>query len=128
MPRSRRPSASATRSTAANVLSSISATRSRTLSRPPPATRFHTDRAVALGLLAALRLSGLPDDAQLVEGLLRPQPVRVDREAAWAALSRDKKADGGSPRLVLAEAPGRLLVGVELDVREIRAALDSLIA
>jgi 3-dehydroquinate synthetase/shikimate kinase len=85
-------------------------------------------RAVALGLLAALRLSGLPDDAQVVEGLLRPQLARVDRDAAWASLSRDKKADDGTPRLVLLEAPGRPLIGVEVDPHEIRAALDSLIA
>ena len=41
-------------------------------------------RAVALGLLAALRLSGL--DTKAVEETLRPEPVQVDREAAWAAL------------------------------------------
>src|SRR5204862_423979 len=40
-------------------------------------------RAVALGLLAALRLSGRPTD--VVEHLLTPQPVRVDRERAWDA-------------------------------------------
>ena len=52
-------------------------------------------RAVALGLLAALRLSGV--DTKAVEETLRPEPVKVDREAAWAALSRDKKNVGGAP-------------------------------
>jgi shikimate kinase / 3-dehydroquinate synthase len=85
-------------------------------------------RAVALGLLAALRLSGLPDDVRVVEELLRPQQIRVDREAAWVALSRDKKAHGGSPRVVLLEAPGKPLLGVEVDPGELRGALDSLIA
>src|SRR5207248_2883047 len=35
-------------------------------------------RAVALGLLAALRLSGQPTD--VVERVLAPEPVRVDRD------------------------------------------------
>src|SRR5207237_9392440 len=46
--------------------------------------------AVALGLLAALRLSGRPTD--VVEEVLGPRPVAVDRDRAWAALARDKKA------------------------------------
>ncbi len=82
-------------------------------------------RAVALGLLAALRLSGL--DTGVVEETLRPVPVRVDREAAWAALARDKKVVGGTPRLVLLDAPGRPRVGVELPAADVRAALDALI-
>jgi shikimate kinase / 3-dehydroquinate synthase len=83
-------------------------------------------RAVALGLLAALRLSGLPTD--VVEEQLRPEPVRLDRERAWAALLRDKKAVGGTPRLVLLERPGQPRIGVELPPAEVRAALDALIA
>lgn len=82
--------------------------------------------AVALGLLAALRLSGLETTA--VEETLAPQPVRVDREAAWAALARDKKSKAGKPRLVLLEAPGQPVTGVELPDDEVRAALDALIA
>jgi shikimate kinase/3-dehydroquinate synthase len=82
--------------------------------------------AVALGLLAALRLSGLPTGE--VEELLQPRPVAVDRERAWAALGRDKKASGGRPRLVLLERPGEPRVGVELPDEQVRAALDSLIA
>jgi 3-dehydroquinate synthetase len=82
--------------------------------------------AVALGLLAALRLSG--QDTDVVDELLAPVPVRVDREAAWAALARDKKARGGTPRLVLLDEPGRPRYDVELPEAEIRAALDSLIA
>ena len=83
-------------------------------------------RAVALGLLAALRLSGL--DTSVVEEELRPEPVRVDRERAWAALARDKKAAGGVAKLVLLERPGAPRIGVELPERDVRAALDSLIA
>ena len=83
-------------------------------------------RAVALGLLAALRLSGL--DTAVVEEQLRPEPARVDRDRAWAALARDKKAESGIPKLVLLDAPGKPRLGVELPPDEIRAALDSLIA
>jgi shikimate kinase/3-dehydroquinate synthase len=82
-------------------------------------------QAVALGLLAALELSGL--DTAVVEEVLRPKPARVDREAAWAALKRDKKAAGGSPRLVLLAAPGAPRLGVEVEEAALREALDSLI-
>jgi 3-dehydroquinate synthetase len=83
-------------------------------------------RAVALGLLAALRLSGL--DTAVVEEQLRPERVRVDRERAWAALARDKKAEDGAVRLVLLDRPGKPRVGVELPDADVRAALDDLIA
>ncbi len=79
--------------------------------------------AVALGLLAALRLSGRPTD--VVEEVLAPEPVRVDRERAWAALQRDKKAQGREIKLVL------LVDGPVVETRpekEVRAALDELIA
>ena len=82
-------------------------------------------RAVALGLLAALRLSGR--DTGVVEDVLRPEPARVDRERAWQAMRRDKKARGGEPRLVLlgANGPEREVVLPEADVRR---ELDRLIA
>ena len=83
-------------------------------------------RAVALGLLAALRLSGV--DEEPVRRLLDPRPVRVDRERAWAALQRDKKARDGAVRLVLLDAPGRPRWGVEVPQADVRAALDALIA
>jgi shikimate kinase / 3-dehydroquinate synthase len=83
-------------------------------------------QAVALGLLAALRVSGL--ETGEVERLLRPEPVRVDPDRAWAALQRDKKAREGRIRLVLLEAPGRPLVGAEVPEAQVRRALDQLIA
>jgi shikimate kinase/3-dehydroquinate synthase len=88
--------------------------------------RVSHGEAVALGLLAALRLSDL--DTKAVEKVLAPKPVRVNREAAWAALARDKKAERGKPRLVLLEAPGKPVTGVERPDTEVRAALDDLIA
>ena len=84
-------------------------------------------RAVALGLLAALRLSGLSDEAQTVQEVLAPEPARVDRDAAWAAVARDKKAERGAPRLVLLDAPGRPRWGVEMPEADVRRALDELI-
>lgn len=82
-------------------------------------------RAVALGLLAALRLSDR--DTSVVERVLRPQPARVDRERAWAAMHRDKKARGGELRLVLLgdEGPRWDVAVPEADVRR---ELDRLIA
>jgi shikimate kinase/3-dehydroquinate synthase len=81
-------------------------------------------RAVALGLLAALRLSGRSVD--VVEELLAPEPVRVDRDRAWSALQRDKKVQDGRLRLVLLGDEGPA-VEPRPDA-EVRAALNELIA
>ena len=82
-------------------------------------------QAVALGLLAALRLSGR--DIGQVEEILRPKPVRVDRERAWQAMQRDKKAVGGELRLVLLGDDGPRW-NVALPAEDVRRALDELIA
>jgi 3-dehydroquinate synthetase/shikimate kinase len=81
-------------------------------------------RAVALGLLAALRLSGRP--TEVVENVLAPARADVDRERAWAAMQRDKKARGGRLRLVLLGDDGPV-VEARPDA-EVRSALDELIA
>jgi shikimate kinase / 3-dehydroquinate synthase len=81
-------------------------------------------RAVALGLLAALRLSGRP--TEVVEDVLAPTPVRVDRERAWEALQRDKKARGGELRVVLLGDEGPVVEA--RPPTEVRSALDALIA
>jgi shikimate kinase / 3-dehydroquinate synthase len=78
-------------------------------------------KAVALGLLAALRLSGRPTD--VVEEVLAPVRVRVDRERAWEALQRDKK---GRFRLVLLGDDGGYVT--EVPEADVRRALDELIA
>jgi 3-dehydroquinate synthetase/shikimate kinase len=78
-------------------------------------------RAVALGLLAALRLSGR--DTGPVEEVLAPEPVRVDRDRAWQALLRDKK---GRLRIVLLGDDGPR--EEELPESDVRAALDQLIS
>jgi 3-dehydroquinate synthetase/shikimate kinase len=81
-------------------------------------------RAVALGLLAALRISGRPTD--IVEAVLAPEPVRVDRDSAWSALGRDKKFSGGELNLVLLGDEGGFTAPVPEG--EVRRALDELIA
>jgi 3-dehydroquinate synthetase/shikimate kinase len=75
--------------------------------------------AVALGLLAALRLSGRPTD--VVEEVLNPHPVRVDRDRAWVALGRDKKRG-----LVLLGDDGARW-DVQVPAEDVRQALDELI-
>jgi len=79
---------------------------------------------VALGLLAALRLSGR--DTQQVVAALDPRPVRVDRDRAWEALLRDKKGQDGAINLVLLSPDGPTVES--RPHAEVRAALDSLIA
>ena len=80
--------------------------------------------AVALGLLAALRISGRPAD--VVEETLAPKSVEVDRDRAWEALKRDKKSTRGELTLVLLGDEGGYTTTVpEADVRR---ALDELIA
>ena len=83
--------------------------------------RVSHGEAVALGLLAALRLSGQPTD--VVEEILRPEPVEADLDAAWDALKRDKKGEGV---FVLLEAPGRPVVTTVPDA-DARAALAPLL-
>jgi 3-dehydroquinate synthetase len=77
--------------------------------------------AVALGLLAALRLSGR--DTRVVEDLLRPRPVAADRERAWQALLRDKK---GALRIVLLGDGGARVE--EVPAEDVRRELERLIA
>jgi 3-dehydroquinate synthetase/shikimate kinase len=81
--------------------------------------------AVALGLLAALRLSGR--DPSPVEEILRPKPVRADRELAWQAMQRDKKTVDGELRLVLLDDDGPRW-NVAVPAADARRELDSLIA
>jgi len=81
-------------------------------------------RAVALGLRAALRLSGR--STEVVDGVLAPEPVRANRERAWKALKRDKKSTGGELTLVLLGAGGGFTANVP--EAEARLALDDLIA
>jgi 3-dehydroquinate synthetase len=80
--------------------------------------------AVALGLLAALQLSGR--DPAPVESALDPRPVAVDRDRAWQALLRDKKRSGDAINVVLLGDDGPYVAARSPD--EVRAALDTLIS
>ena len=89
--------------------------------------------AVALGLRAALRLSvrhlGLDADVMHeLDELLPVEPARVDLDAAWRAMSFDKKARDGRLRLVLLQAPGEPVFGIELPADEVRGELARLVA
>jgi 3-dehydroquinate synthetase len=81
-------------------------------------------QAVALGLMAAARLSGNDEAARVVADVLKPRPVAVDRERAWEALLRDKK---GRLRLVLLPRAGDPVVE-EVPEDDVRRALGELIA
>ena len=80
--------------------------------------------AVALGLLAALRLSGR--DTAEVEARLSPQPVSVDVDRAWEALLRDKKRSGDAINLVLLGDDGPYVE--ERPAADVRRELERLIA
>ena len=80
--------------------------------------------AVALGLLAALRLSGR--DTADVERELAPQPVRVDVDRAWQALLRDKKRERDAINVVLLADGGPVVE--ERPADEVRRELERLIA
>ena len=71
-------------------------------------------RAVALGLLAALRLSGLDDEVATVRGRARARAgARSTATPPGRRSRRDKKAVARPPRLVLLERAGQPRWGVE---------------
>jgi shikimate kinase/3-dehydroquinate synthase len=95
--------------------------------------RYRHGEAVGLGLLAALRLSGLDELRGEVRALLaaRGLPVTldgVDPDAVLAAGARDKKRLGDRVPFVLVRAPGHVEVGHEMDPGDVRAAVEELIA
>jgi shikimate kinase/3-dehydroquinate synthase len=80
--------------------------------------------AVALGLLAALRLSGR--DTGEVERRLDPKPVAVDPDRAWEALLRDKKRSGDAINVILLGEDGPYVEA--RPAVEVRRELERLIA
>jgi shikimate kinase/3-dehydroquinate synthase len=97
--------------------------------------RYRHGEAVALGLLAALRLSGQPELRDEVAELLanRGLPTRLDAgtdaDAVLAATKRDKKRrSGASVPFVLVEAPGEVRPGCAVPDAEVLAAVTELAA
>jgi shikimate kinase/3-dehydroquinate synthase len=95
--------------------------------------RYRHGEAVALGLLAALRLSGQDALREVVGELLTNAglPTRlegVDPEAVVAATARDKKRTGESVPFVLVEAPGRVSAGHAIGAPELVSAVRELCA
>jgi shikimate kinase/3-dehydroquinate synthase len=94
--------------------------------------RYRHGEAVALGLLAALRLSGRDELRAEVAELLaaRGLPTEldsgVDRDAVVAAVGRDKKRRGGRVGFVLLDAPGAVRVGQGVAEGDLRAAVAEL--
>jgi shikimate kinase/3-dehydroquinate synthase len=95
-------------------------------------TRYRHGEAVGLGLLAALRLSGLPELRSEVGGLLAAAglPTTLDPavgvDAVLDATTRDKKRRGGRVGFVLVEAPGDVRPGRPVSDGELRAAVTEL--
>ncbi len=95
--------------------------------------RYRHGEAVALGLLAALRLSGAEDLREEVSELLAGAglPLSLDPqvsvEEVIRATARDKKRVGEGPvPFVLCPAPGRALFGQVVAPEELRAAVEEL--
>jgi shikimate kinase/3-dehydroquinate synthase len=97
-------------------------------------TRYRHGEAVGLGLLAALRLSGLDDlRAQVRELLLaKGLPVTlenasIDVEQIVSATARDKKRVGEHVPFVLVQAPGDVVIGREVSAADLQSAVAELI-
>jgi shikimate kinase/3-dehydroquinate synthase len=95
--------------------------------------RYRHGEAVALGLLAALRLSGRDDLRQEVEALLAAHALPTtlagaDPDAVVSATARDKKRRGDGPvPFVLLEAPGEPRPGCPVDPDALGAAVRELV-
>ncbi|HEV3230328.1 MAG TPA: bifunctional shikimate kinase/3-dehydroquinate synthase [Solirubrobacteraceae bacterium] len=92
--------------------------------------RYRHGEAVALGLLAALRLSGLDELRERVAALLAarglPLTLSADPDEVVAATARDKKRLGAQVPFVLLDAPGAPRPGCLLPADEVRAAVAEL--
>jgi len=95
--------------------------------------RYRHGEAVAIGLLAALRLSGRDALRKEVEGLLasRGLPARFEGAAVDDVLgyvARDKKREGDRVPFVLVEAPGEVTPGHDVEAEQLRAAIEEVAA
>jgi shikimate kinase/3-dehydroquinate synthase len=95
--------------------------------------RYRHGEAVALGLLAALRLSNKAVLREEVAGLLAEQGLPDRFEGASvddvvSLVARDKKRQGGRVPFVLVQAPGEVSHGHEVSDADLRAAVEELAA
>lgn len=94
--------------------------------------RYRHGEAVALGMLAALRLSGRDDLRAEVGGILGRAglPTELDRavelDAVIGATGRDKKRTSAGVPFVLVNGPGDVSHGHEVDADSLRAAVNEL--
>jgi shikimate kinase/3-dehydroquinate synthase len=93
--------------------------------------RYRHGEAVGLGLLAALRLSGLPELRARVRELLsaRGLPIQLDGEdieQILEATARDKKRTGAHVPFVLLDSPGNARTGCRVSDQDLRAAVAEL--
>jgi shikimate kinase/3-dehydroquinate synthase len=94
--------------------------------------RYRHGEAIALGLLAALRLSDAEELREEVAGLLARHglPTSLDRgvevDAVLAAVERDKKRTAEGVGFVLLAAPGDPRPGQRVDPAALRAAVEEL--
>jgi shikimate kinase/3-dehydroquinate synthase len=91
--------------------------------------RYRHGEAVAVGLLAALRLSGADALRDEVAGLLEAQGLPTSFDGASvddvvALTERDKKRAGGKVPFVLVESPGEVTPGHEVAAEDLRAAVE----
>jgi shikimate kinase/3-dehydroquinate synthase len=95
-------------------------------------TRYRHGEAIAIGLLAALRLSEAPQLRDECEQILRRHelPVGLDRGIAvddvLDALQRDKKRTAAGVGFVLLSEPGQPHTGQLVDPAKVRAAVEEL--
>ena len=94
--------------------------------------RYRHGEAIAIGLLAALRLSDAPELRDECEEVLRRHalPVRLDPaiavEDVLDALQRDKKRTAAGVGFVLLSEPGDPRTGQIVDPAKVRAAVEEL--
>jgi shikimate kinase/3-dehydroquinate synthase len=94
--------------------------------------RYRHGEAIALGLLAALRLSGAGELREEVAGLLARHGLptgldpAVDLDAVIVAVARDKKRTTEGLRFVLLARPGDPRPDQQVDPAALRAAVEEL--
>jgi shikimate kinase / 3-dehydroquinate synthase len=94
--------------------------------------RYRHGEAVALGLLAALRLSGSSELRDEVSGLLAGHGLptsldpAVEVDAVIEAIERDKRRGAVGVEFVLLERPGAAIPGRRVEPEEVRAAVEGL--